>query len=108
MIRRRRIEITQPFTVVIEPSRDGQGWIGQIIGLPCGPQMTCADTPENTAFMVWDVLRLLTGRCSVDRAEHEYTVDTTLSGADHTPAWGCAHCAVRTAKTEFMDDSTTS
>lgn len=105
MRRRKPIaDIKGPFTIVVDRASDGIGWIGKIIGLPCGTQVTCADTPEVVAYMAWDILRLVTGRCDVDRPEHAYTIDTMIGD---TPAWGCENCDLKTIKTAFIEDDDT-
>jgi hypothetical protein len=102
---RHLIKITQPFTIDVRPSKDNIGaWIAEIKTPELEhPLLTCADTPEVAVFMAWDVLRMVTGRCGVKRAEHDYRIDTTI-GLDFTPAWGCTYCDVRTAKTEFVEE----
>lgn len=100
-------KITEPFTIDVRPSKDNSGtWIAEIklTGLK-HPLLTCGDSPEVAVFMAWDVLRMVTGRCGVKRAEHEYTIDTTIGPDKDIPAWGCAHCDVRTAKTEFVESA---
>lgn len=97
----RLIRIEQPFTIVVEPASDGLGWNAKIIGREFDTIHTCADDPAVAVFMAWSALRLMTGRCGVDRTEHEYGVDTTIGPDGDIPAWGCMHCDVKTAKTEF-------
>lgn len=105
------IDITQPFTIVVEKSiGDDQMWVSKIIGIPGGVQVGCDPTPEGAVYMAWDIVRIMTGRCSIDRLEHEYTVDTVItpppgSATADIPAWGCAHCDVKTAKSMFIEDT---
>jgi hypothetical protein len=93
------IEITRPFCVFVDEALDLPGvWIAKVVGADGLDYITQADSPEGAVFMAWDLLRLVTGRCSVDRPRHEYTFDTTLT--DGSPARGCAHCDIRTRKDE--------
>jgi len=103
------IDIKQPFTIVVEKSiGDDNLWVAKIIGLSCGVQIGCDPTPEGAVFMAWDIVRILTGRCSFTRLEHEYTIDTVITatpGCEDIPAWGCAHCDVKTGKSMFVEET---
>lgn len=105
------IDIKQPFTIVVEKSIDADDlWVAKIIGLSCGVQVSCDPTPEGAVYMAWDIVRVLTGRCGIDRPEHDYSIDTVISaipgsGTPDIPAWGCAHCDLKTAKSMFVEET---
>lgn len=71
--------------------------------------MTGADSPEGAVFMAWDLLSMMTGRCSLEHPDHDLTVDTVLRSSQETiddletPAWGCSRCQFRCPKDDVEE-----
>lgn len=103
-------------TVSIRRDLDDEGvWFADICATVADPDgvpypadwMTYADSPEGALFMAWDLLSLVTGRCSVDHPEHDLSVETSfesdVEGHPPVPCWGCTRCPVRIPKDQVEE-----
>lgn len=102
------VHIERPFAMFFEPSSDGQGWIGHVVGQELD-QVTCAENPSDVVFMAADVVRMLTGMCQpMDATPHDWSIETTLDMPDAPegsgePAWQCSRCGEKCIKTDFEE-----
>lgn len=99
------IKLERPFAIVIEPSLhpgEEDHWYAKIIGHQMD-HITYYKDPLGALLMAYDILCLLTGKCSkldeVDSLAHEthtFEVETTFD--DGQPAVGCSKCSTKEAK----------
>jgi len=87
------LKINRPFAIFVDHDPDLPGnWNANIVGFELD-QLTFLDSPEGAVFSAWEVLCLLTGRCRVDRKDHELSIDTFMeSNGQQIPAWRCPWC----------------
>jgi hypothetical protein len=93
------LPISSALTVAVTKNESDGLWYAHILGGDVD-QLTFSDTPVKALFMAWDSVRLLTGFCSFDNPEHDYTRKTTI-GPDRKPAIGCSRCDTVTALSCF-------
>lgn len=102
------LDIKRPFAMFFEPSSDGNGWVGSIVGHELD-NVTFAENPSDVVYAAADVVRVLTGGCRpMDDAPHDWIIEATIDTPGERkgsgqPAWECARCGEKCLKTEFED-----
>ncbi len=92
--------ISRGFVVRVFPSlhKGEEGiWCAEITG-PDIDQITCDTSPFCVMKQATDVVRILTGACTYEVDEHDYSIQTEIGlGEGKIPAVECARCHLRSA-----------
>ncbi len=100
------VKVDRPFAVWVEEAYDLPGvWVAHIAGHNLD-NVTQGNSPQEALFMAYDVLKILTGYCSSENPEHDFSIDSAIVPEDGEviPAYECSRCHEKWARSEFEED----